>query len=206
MPPRLRLAFYKPLVAGGALLLLGCGGPLSPSEELHVHTAAVGVSVTGSMASQLHLHTATLLPSGEVFVAGGHEDSGGPESAELYSPVSGTWRPAAKPLHAHASHTATLLPSGKVLLAGGISSTVASVAELYDPVTDSWQCPDCGVVTRGEVPAHARSALERCIRNAVMYRKTSFGTQSAEGSRFVERIFTATTTPSSCKAVTRSPS
>ena len=35
---------------------------------------------------------------------------------------------------------------------------------------------------------------ERCIRHAVMYRKTSFGTQSAEGSRFVERIFTATTT------------
>ena len=35
---------------------------------------------------------------------------------------------------------------------------------------------------------------ERCIRHAVMYRKTSFGTQSEEGSRFVERIFTATTT------------
>lgn len=34
---------------------------------------------------------------------------------------------------------------------------------------------------------------EQCIRHAVMYRKTSFGTQSAEGSRFVERIFTATT-------------
>lgn len=34
---------------------------------------------------------------------------------------------------------------------------------------------------------------ERCIRHAVMYRKTSFGTQSEEGSRFVERIFTATT-------------
>ena len=35
---------------------------------------------------------------------------------------------------------------------------------------------------------------ERCIRHAVMYRKTSFGTQSEEGSRFLERIFTATTT------------
>ena len=35
---------------------------------------------------------------------------------------------------------------------------------------------------------------ERCIRHAVMYRKTSFGTQNEEGSRFVERIFTATTT------------
>jgi transposase len=35
---------------------------------------------------------------------------------------------------------------------------------------------------------------ERCIRHAVMYRKTSFGTQSPEGSRFVERILTAVTT------------
>ena len=35
---------------------------------------------------------------------------------------------------------------------------------------------------------------ERCIRHAVMYRKTSFGTQSASGSRFVERVLTALTT------------
>lgn len=35
---------------------------------------------------------------------------------------------------------------------------------------------------------------EQTIRPAVMYRKTSFGTQSPEGSRFVERILTAVTT------------
>ncbi len=35
---------------------------------------------------------------------------------------------------------------------------------------------------------------ERCLRHAVMYRKTSFGTQGPEGSRFVERILTAVTT------------
>jgi len=35
---------------------------------------------------------------------------------------------------------------------------------------------------------------ERLLRPAVMYRKTSFGTQSPEGSRFVERILTAVTT------------
>ncbi|ADO75587.1 Transposase [Stigmatella aurantiaca DW4/3-1] len=35
---------------------------------------------------------------------------------------------------------------------------------------------------------------ERCLRHAVMYRKTSFGTQSPQGSRFVERILTAVTT------------
>lgn len=35
---------------------------------------------------------------------------------------------------------------------------------------------------------------ERTIRPAVMYRKTSFGTQSPEGSRFVERVLTAVAT------------
>jgi transposase len=35
---------------------------------------------------------------------------------------------------------------------------------------------------------------EQTIRPAVMYRKTSFGTQSPEGSRFVERILTAVMT------------
>jgi transposase len=35
---------------------------------------------------------------------------------------------------------------------------------------------------------------ERLLRHAVLYRKTSFGTQSPEGSRFVERILTAVTT------------
>jgi transposase len=35
---------------------------------------------------------------------------------------------------------------------------------------------------------------EQLIRSAVVYRKTSFGTQSPEGSRFVERILTTVTT------------
>ena len=35
---------------------------------------------------------------------------------------------------------------------------------------------------------------ERCLRHAVMYRKTSFGTQGPEGSLFVERILTTVTT------------
>jgi len=35
---------------------------------------------------------------------------------------------------------------------------------------------------------------EQLIRHSVMYGKTSFGTQSSEESRFVERILTAVTT------------
>ena len=36
-------------------------------------------------------HTATLLPSGKVLVAGGYDGSGVLSSAELYDPASGTW-------------------------------------------------------------------------------------------------------------------
>ena len=38
------------------------------------------------------------------------------------------------------------------------------------------------------------NAAERAIRPAVLWRKGSFGTDSAEGSRFVERILSAVTT------------
>jgi transposase len=38
------------------------------------------------------------------------------------------------------------------------------------------------------------NAAERAIRPAVLWRKGSFGTDTAEGSRFAERILTAVTT------------
>ncbi|HJW76262.1 MAG TPA: IS66 family transposase [Thermoleophilia bacterium] len=45
--------------------------------------------------------------------------------------------------------------------------------------------------TEGVEPTN--NFAERCIRHGVMYRKTSFGTQSSAGSRFVERMLTVHT-------------
>ncbi len=39
-----------------------------------------------------------------------------------------------------------------------------------------------------------RGDAERCLRRGVLWRKTSFGTQSAEGRQYVERMLTVTTT------------
>ncbi|WP_437306851.1 kelch repeat-containing protein [Sorangium sp. So ce388] len=96
-------------------------------------------------------HTATLLPSGLVLVAGGVDLRPSEEvvltldSAELYDPATDSWSfTRGKMLHARASHTATLLPSGKVLVAGGRYAqfnegyTPLDSAELYDPETDTW--------------------------------------------------------------------
>jgi hypothetical protein len=72
-------------------------------------------SPTGAMAARRSGHTATLLPSGQVLVAGGDERG----SAELYDPTGGTWTPAGTMQTPRAQHTATLLPNGTVLIVGG---------------------------------------------------------------------------------------
>src|SRR6266542_3453488 len=92
---------------------------------------------TGSLVTARSDHTATLLPSGKVLVAGGQNGSGKLDRAELYDPVAGTWSSTGRLDVARRFHTATLLPSGKVLVAGG-EANLPSSAELYDPAMGTW--------------------------------------------------------------------
>ena len=95
-------------------------------------------SSAGAMATARYVHTATLLPSGKVLVAGGL-NSGYLTSAELYDPATGTWSSTGAMATARYYHTATLLPNGKVLVAGGYNGSTLTGAELYDlaPVVTS---------------------------------------------------------------------
>ncbi|MFZ0928578.1 MAG: kelch repeat-containing protein, partial [Syntrophobacteraceae bacterium] len=87
-------------------------------------------------------HTATLLPSGMVLVAGGTVNVGSSvlSSCELYDPSTGTWTPTGNLNTARAYDTATLLTNGKVLVAGGLDENNASLSscEIYDPSTGVW--------------------------------------------------------------------
>ena len=97
---------------------------------------------TGSLGTARQLHTATLLPSGKVLIAGGNTvgSSGGiTNSVELYDPSAGTWTPAAPMNIARSFHTATLLPNSMVLVTGGIGNGGSTnTAELYDPSVNTW--------------------------------------------------------------------
>ena len=96
---------------------------------------------TGSLATARAYHTATLLPTGKVLVAGGLGVSGFTSfaSAELYDPATGVWSTTGSLGTARYNHTATLLPDGKVLVAGGrFAFTILASAELYDPATGTW--------------------------------------------------------------------
>jgi N-acetylneuraminic acid mutarotase len=100
-------------------------------------------STAASLTAGREEHTATLLGSGKVLIAGGTDGRGKVlASAELYDPVRNRWTPAGSMAATRIGHTATLLPSGKVLVAGGLvlpfpSPSLAST-ELYDPATNTW--------------------------------------------------------------------
>src|SRR6185503_14825465 len=101
---------------------------------------------TGAMTEARFRHTATLLPSGQVLVAGGWANNarqGIFSSAELYDPASGVWRATGSMSFARKGHTATLLPNGTVLVVttdfdGPGGSAARSTGELYDPASGLW--------------------------------------------------------------------
>ena len=90
---------------------------------------------TGEMNSPRVEHTATLLRSGKVLVAGGGEEWALPplRSAALYDPRTGTWSATGNMIAARNRHTSILLDDGRVLAVGAMNGD--ETPELYDPET-----------------------------------------------------------------------
>jgi hypothetical protein len=128
----------KVLVAGGTFI----NGPFTnfTLASVELYDPANGAwTATSSMSTGRTGHTATLLPNGNVLVAGGSAISGAVfSSAELYNPITGKWTLTGSLNAARESHSATLLPNGKVLVAGGGPNPPISSAELYNPASGTW--------------------------------------------------------------------
>jgi N-acetylneuraminic acid mutarotase len=149
------------LVAGGSHFT---PPPGSVSEDLSscevYNPAKESWTGTGSLQSPRDSQTATLLPNGQVLVAGGsYVNSLG--TAELYNPTTKTWDTTGNLTAERVNHTATLLPSGKVLVAGGSAfasqaTHFGAIAELFDPATGTWSL---GTEMRRARAAHTATLL-----------------------------------------------
>ena len=87
-----------------------------------VTVAASVFTAAGDLHAVRYHHTATLLPNGQVFIAGGegkigHTSGMVVSGAEEFNPVEGVFHSAGT--LARAGHTATLLANGDVLFTGG---------------------------------------------------------------------------------------
>lgn len=123
------------LVAGGYLFVTNGGSPVSNPSCSEIFVPSSGQWL---IASNLNYprsgHTATLLPNGQVLIAGGLVTN-----SELFNPADGSWTTTGSLNRQHFGHTATLLLNGKVLVAGGYgSSSATGFTETYDPVSGLW--------------------------------------------------------------------
>ena len=144
-----RAAHTATLLYDGHVLIVGGGrGPdlidgfdLVPSAELFD-------PVTGSFApagiSAHNYHTATLLQSGQVLIAGGESSAFGPTvTADLYDPANRGFYQTGSMAFAREYHSATLLQDGRVLMAGGsrlngLNWESLPFSEIYDPATGTF--------------------------------------------------------------------
>src|SRR5215469_9297869 len=141
------------LVAGG---FNNCDDDFcSDTKTAELYDPATGTwSGTGSMHVAREQHTATLLPNGQVLVAGGLNEGGFGNgarysSAELYNPATGKWSAAPSMAKVHVGATATPLRNGWVLVAGGDTK----VAEIYEPQRDIWVSPGAMSIARSDPAA-----------------------------------------------------
>jgi hypothetical protein len=130
------------LIAGGFVDdAWDCEGNFADNVATLYDSVTGAFSDAGNMTTSRGGHTATLLKTGKVLIAGGADSDPtgtGMASAELYDSDSATFTLTGSMSVGRFLHTATMLQSGKVLIVGGaLTSTSAPVAtaELYDPAT-----------------------------------------------------------------------
>jgi hypothetical protein len=204
--------------AGGAITTSGqytapstTGGPFhvvatsvqDPSKNAIADVTIVssGFRPTGDMKAVRTAHTATLLPSGKVLIAGGdacfffsyyYYGNCLLDSAEIYDAGAGTFSTTGKMSVTRDFHTATLLSNGKVLVTGGHDAS----AELYGPTSGTFAATGSMSVGRnshtatllasGKVLIAGGQSVSGALATAELYDPTS-GTFTATGTMAAAR-------------------
>jgi uncharacterized repeat protein (TIGR01451 family) len=125
----------KVLLVGGAL----GGGNLINNAHCEIFDPETLTSTpVASMRQPRGGHTATLLPSGKVLVAGGAASSSTLDSTEIYDPATDTWTDGPPMSTPRVQHAAVGLADGRVLVIAGAWGIGLTSAEAYDESRNVW--------------------------------------------------------------------
>ena len=205
---QLCIGFTVTSLDNGDLLVAGGENGGTSDAELLIRSSPTVFHTPGTMTTARTFHTATLLSSGMVLIAGGESPSSSGNAtttAELYDPKTFTFSPTGSMSSARSIHTATPLGNGLVLMAGGNIAgnccTTIGTAELYDPAKKSFAAtgdlvtgrmgqtatllPSGKVLIAGGV--YNPTATDNTLSSAELYDYTS-GAFTATGSMTVPRV------------------
>lgn len=143
------------LLSNGTVVITGGG---FASTEFYNPATGVFTSNSTFMSIDRTVHTQTKLADGRFLIIGGM-DTGQTvlSSAEIYDPTTNMFTLTGSLATGRQMHTATLLGNGTVLVVGGFTdrlmATIASTAELYNPVTGAFGPTSSPNVPRAEQTA-----------------------------------------------------
>ena len=131
-------AYHTATARSGQVFMIGGFGPSGEVKQTDVFGGAL-FSAGPSLNDARDSHTATLLPNGDILVAGGEDATQvGTTSVEVLSAATGTFSVKTSMATGRLYHTATLLPSGDVFVTGGLhyspSFAILSASEILDPL------------------------------------------------------------------------
>lgn len=111
--------------------------PVPPSRPAAVVTDLAWRSVPPMTVGRIG-HTATLLRDGRVLVVGGYS-----ASAEIWDPLTGTFKVTGSMAHLRTDHAAALMSDGRVLVVGGnsggnLTGDFTREVEVWDPATGTF--------------------------------------------------------------------
>ncbi len=133
----------KVLVIGGDCPF-GGGTPCTSGSVEEYDVAANTWTQKSPMPIPLHSSSTTQLADGRILVAGGSNNFGSVNTAQIYDPTTNIWSIGTSSMNeSRYYHTATRLLNGKVMVAGGNQvlngvTTASKTAEIYDPSTNVW--------------------------------------------------------------------
>jgi hypothetical protein len=124
----------------GRVLITGGSGDSGDLQSAELYSSG-GFGTIVQMNGPRRRHTATLLASGEVLVAGGIRNGVAHSTVELFRPSDDAFQAASPMLENRYFHAAVGLPDKRVLVAGGydFSNQVLASTELYDRASGAWQ-------------------------------------------------------------------